>query len=141
MELYIVFNSLIFFDKMLLVIEVFDCEEFGICLCFMFGVLIGVWEKFIEGCVNLVIGVILDGLEVVCISGCFQMQELGVVDWVFVVLLMYLLVFVIELLLVELVCSYWVIVVGDNSQFLFILIMGLLFGQEMLIVVIVVDKL
>jgi glutamyl-Q tRNA(Asp) synthetase len=84
-ELHIVLNSLIPFDKMLPVIDAFDREESGTRLRFTPGVLTGAWEKLIEGRANLVIGVTLDGPEVVRTSGRFQMQELGAVDWVFAV--------------------------------------------------------
>lgn len=140
-ELHIVLNSLIPFDKMLPVIEAFDREESGTRLRFTPGVLTGAWEKLIEGRANLVIGVTLDGPEVVRTSGRFQMQELGAVDWVFAVAPTHPLAAADEPLSAELVRSHRAIAVGDNSQSLPTLTMGLLSGQETLTVATVADKL
>lgn len=140
-ELHIVLNSLIPFDKMLPIIAAFDREQSGTRLRFTPGVLTGAWEKLIEGRANLVIGVTLDGPEVVRTSGRFQMQELGAVDWVFVVAPQHPLAGVEEPLSAELVRSHRAIAVGDNSQSLPTLTMGLLSGQETLTVATVADKL
>jgi DNA-binding transcriptional LysR family regulator len=140
-ELHIVLNSLIPFEKMLPVIEAFDREESGTRLRFTPGVLTGAWEKLIEGRANLVIGVTLDGPEVVRTSGRFQMQELGAVDWVFAVAPTHPLAAADEPLSAELVRSHRAIAVGDNSQSLPTLTMGLLSGQETLTVATVADKL
>jgi DNA-binding transcriptional LysR family regulator len=140
-ELHIVLNSLIPFDKMLPIIEAFDREQSGTRLRFTPGVLTGAWEKLIEGRANLVIGVTLDGPEVVRTSGRFQMQELGAVDWVFAVAPQHPLATADEPLSAELVRSHRAIAVGDNSQSLPTLTMGLLSGQETLTVATVADKL
>ncbi len=140
-ELHIVLNSLISFDKMLPVIAAFDREQSGTRLRFTPGVLTGAWEKLIEGRADLVIGVTLDGPEVVRTSGRFQMQELGAVDWVFAVAPGHPLADAAEPLPAELVRSHRAIAVGDNSQSLPTLTMGLLSGQETLTVATVADKL
>ncbi|MFJ3058820.1 LysR family transcriptional regulator [Herbaspirillum sp. NPDC087042] len=140
-ELHIVLNSLISFDKMLPIIAAFDREQSGTRLRFTPGVLTGAWEKLIEGRANLVIGVTLDGPEVVRTSGRFQMQELGAVDWVFAVAPSHPLATADEPLPAELVRSHRAIAVGDNSQSLPTLTMGLLSGQETLTVATVADKL
>jgi DNA-binding transcriptional LysR family regulator len=140
-ELHIVLNSLISFDKMLPVIAAFDREQSGTRLRFTPGVLTGAWEKLIEGRADLVIGVTLDGPEVVRTSGRFQMQELGAVDWVFAVAPSHPLADAAEPLPAELVRSHRAIAVGDNSQSLPTLTMGLLSGQETLTVATVADKL
>ncbi|WDZ95097.1 LysR family transcriptional regulator [Herbaspirillum sp. WKF16] len=140
-ELHIVLNSLIPFDKMLPIIDAFDREQSGTQLRFTPGVLTGAWEKLIEGRANLVIGVTLDGPEVVRTSGRFQMQDLGAVDWVFAVAPGHPLADAPEPLPAELVRSYRAIAVGDNSQSLPTLTMGLLSGQETLTVATVADKL
>lgn len=140
-ELHIVLNSLISFDKMLPVIAAFDREQSGTRLRFTPGVLTGAWEKLIEGRADLVIGVTLDGPEVVRTSGRFQMQELGAVDWVFAVAPGHPLANAAEPLPAELVRSHRAIAVGDNSQSLPTLTMGLLSGQETLTVATVADKL
>ncbi|MBV8623352.1 MAG: LysR family transcriptional regulator [Herbaspirillum sp.] len=140
-ELHIVLNSLISFDKMLPVIAAFDREQSGTRLRFTPGVLTGAWEKLIEGRADLVIGVTLDGPEVVRTSGRFQMQELGAVDWVFAVAPGHPLAEAAEPLPAELVRSHRAIAVGDNSQSLPTLTMGLLSGQETLTVATVADKL
>ena len=140
-ELHIVLNSLISFDKMLPIIAAFDREQSGTRLRFTPGVLTGAWEKLIEGRADLVIGVTLDGPEVVRTSGRFQMQELGAVDWVFAVAPGHPLADAAEPLPAELVRSHRAIAVGDNSQSLPTLTMGLLSGQETLTVATVADKL
>ncbi len=140
-ELHIVLNSLISFDKMLPIIAAFDREQSGTRLRFTPGVLTGAWEKLIEGRADLVIGVTLDGPEVVRTSGRFQMQELGAVDWVFAVAPGHPLAEAVEPLPAELVRSHRAIAVGDNSQSLPTLTMGLLSGQETLTVATVADKL
>ncbi|MBP0597662.1 LysR family transcriptional regulator [Herbaspirillum sp. LeCh32-8] len=140
-ELHIVLNSLIPFDKMVPIIEAFDREQSGTRLRFTPGVLTGAWEKLIEGRADLVVGVTLDGPEVVRTSGRFQMQELGTVDWVFVVSPKHPLAQAAEPLSAELVRSHRAIAVGDNSQSLPTLTMGLLSGQETLTVATVADKL
>ncbi|NUU01928.1 LysR family transcriptional regulator [Herbaspirillum robiniae] len=140
-ELHIVLNSLIPFGKILPIIEAFDREQSGTRLRFTPGVLTGAWEKLIEGRANLVIGVTLDGPEVVRTSGRFQMQELGTVDWVFAVAPHHPLADAPEPLSAELVRSHRAVAVGDNSQSLPTLTMGLLSGQETLTVATVADKL
>ena len=140
-ELHVVLNSLIPFAKMRPIIEAFDQEQSGTRLRFTPGVLTGAWEKLIEGRANLVIGVTLDGPEVVRTSGRFQMQELGAVDWVFAVAPQHPLAGADEPLSAELVRSHRAIAVGDNSQSLPTLTMGLLSGQETLTVASVADKL
>lgn len=140
-ELHIVLNSLIPFSRMRPVIEAFDREQSGTRLRFTPGVLTGAWEKLIEGRANLVIGVTLDGPEIVRTSGRFQMHELGVVDWVFAVAPGHPLADVPEPLPPEVVRQHRAVAVGDNSQSLPTLTMGLLSGQETLTVATVADKL
>ncbi|MBO9537983.1 LysR family transcriptional regulator [Herbaspirillum sp.] len=140
-ELHIVLNSLIPFSKMLPIIEAFDREQSGTRLRFTPGVLTGAWEKLIEGRADLVIGVTLDGPEIVRTSGRFQMHELGMVDWVFAVAPQHPLAAAEEPLPAELVRSHRAVAVGDNSQSLPTLTMGLLSGQETLTVATVADKL
>ncbi|MBB5391431.1 MULTISPECIES: LysR family transcriptional regulator [unclassified Herbaspirillum] len=140
-ELHIVLNSLIPFGKMRPIIEAFDREQSGTRLRFTPGVLTGAWEKLIEGRANLVIGVTLDGPEIVRTSGRFQMHELGMVDWVFAVAPHHPLAHAAEPLPAELVRSHRAVAVGDNSQSLPTLTMGLLSGQETLTVATVADKL
>lgn len=139
-ELHIVLNSLIPFGKILPIIDAFDREQSGTRLRFTPGVLTGAWEKLIEGRADLVIGVTLDGPEVVRTSGRFQMQELGTVDWVFAVAPQHPLAGAPEPLPAELVRAHRAVAVGDNSQSLPTLTMGLLSGQETLTVATVADK-
>lgn len=140
-ELHIVLNSLVPFSKMLPIIEEFDKEKSGTQLRFTPGVLTGAWEKLIEGRADLVIGVTLDGPEVVRTSGRFQMHDLGVVDWVFVVSPSHPLAEAVEPISAETIRQHRAVAVGDNSQSLPTLTMGLLSGQETLTVATVADKL
>lgn len=106
---WIVIDEIIEFDFLLLVIQDFDWLEFGVFLCVMYEVFGGIWEVLVEGCGDLVVGVINELLVGLGVQWC----ELGEMYWVYVVVLCYLLVKVRVLLMVEQMQVYCVVVVVD----------------------------
>lgn len=107
--LWIVSDEVLEFDMFLLVVCVFDVFDFGVLLCFMYEVFGGIWEVLCDGCVDLVVGVIN---ELLVILG-FKWFEFGVMEWVFVVLLCYLLGVVSGVLMCDVIGVYCVVVVVD----------------------------
>ncbi|MDY7580026.1 LysR family transcriptional regulator [Herbaspirillum sp. RTI4] len=140
-ELRVVLNSIVPFQNMVPLIARFDREETGTRLRFTHGVLAGAWEALIDGRADLVIGVTHDGPEITRTSGQFQTRPLGAIEWAFAVAPTHPLAEAEEPLPPELIRQYRAVAVGDNSQNLPSLTIGLLTGQDTLTVASVADKL
>lgn len=87
-------------------------------------VLFGIWEVLLDCWVDLLVGVVGEGLS----GGGYVVELMGVVCFVFVVVFLYLLVIVFELFGWEVLVVYCVIVVVDLVCWLLLCMVGLLMG-------------
>jgi DNA-binding transcriptional LysR family regulator len=140
-ELRIVLDALIPFERMLPLIEEFDREDFGTRLRFSTEVLSGTWERLLVGEADLAIGLSFEGPEVVRSSGHFRVKPLGEMEWVFAVAPTHPLATMPEPLEASTVQQYRAVVTGDSGRNLPTLSSGLLSGQPTLTVPTVRDKL
>jgi DNA-binding transcriptional LysR family regulator len=140
-ELRIVLDALIPFERMLPLIAEFDREDFGTRLRFSTEVLSGTWERLISGDAELAIGLSFDGPELVRTSGNFRVKPLGRMEWVFAVAPAHPLAAMEEPLPAAVVQQYRAVVTGDSGRSLPALSSGLLSGQPTLTVPTVRDKL
>jgi len=140
-ELRIVLDAIIPFDKMLPLIAAFDREQAGTRLRFSTEVLSGTWERLVNGDADLAIGVSFDGPELVRTSGGFRVKPLGEMDWVFAVAPSHPLAALPEPLSAAVVQQHRAVVTGDSGRLLPGMSSGLLSGQPTLTVPTVRDKL
>lgn len=133
-ELRIVMDNLITFDRMLPIIDAFDRETSGTRLRFSYEVLSGVWESLLTGRADLAIGTVQGGPDILRMSGGFQSRPLGNVDWVFAVAPTHPLATAPEPLPAVTIQRYRAVAVGDTSRALPGITAGLLTGQETLTV-------
>jgi DNA-binding transcriptional LysR family regulator len=133
-ELRIVVDSIIPFEKMLPLITAFDQERSGTRLRVSSEVLSGVWEALVSGRADLAIGAPYDGPDLVRMSGGFQTRLLGDIEWVFAVAPSHPLASAPDLLPVGLVQQHRAVAVGDTGRVLPGITSGLLTGQETLTV-------
>ncbi|WP_353155625.1 LysR family transcriptional regulator [Herminiimonas fonticola] len=140
-ELRIVLDALIPFEKLIPLIHECDLQSSGTQLRFSTEVLSGTWEKLINGEADLAIGVAYDGPDLVRGSGGFRVKPLGEVDWVFAVAPHHPLAKLDEPLPASIVQQYRAIVTGDSGRMLPSITSGLLTGQSTLTVPTVCDKL
>lgn len=133
-ELRIVLDSAISFEKMLPLIVAFDAEGSGTRLRFSFEVLSGVWESLLTGRADLVIGGAFHGPELIQMSGGFRTKPLGEIDWVFAVAPHHPLAAVNGPLPSSLIQLHRAVAVGDTGHTLPSITTGLLTGQATLTV-------
>ncbi|MES2534477.1 MAG: LysR family transcriptional regulator [Pseudomonadota bacterium] len=133
-ELRIVVDSVIPFERMLPLIEAFDREESGTRLRFSSEVLSGVWESLLTGSADLAIGAAYDGPDTIRMSGEFQTRQLGEIDWVFAVAPVHPLAQMPEPLTPALIQLHRAVAVGDTGRALPSITAGLLSGQKTLTV-------
>ena len=140
-ELRIVLDALIPFDKMIPLINECDLHSAGTQLRFSTEVLSGTWEKLVNGEADLAIGVSYDGPDLVRNSGGFRIKPLGETDWVFAVAPNHPLAAMEEPLPASVVLQHRAIAAGDSGRMLPSITSGLLTGQPTLTVPTVHDKL
>ncbi len=140
-ELRIVMDGVIPFDRMQPLIAAFDQERSGTRLRFSTEVLSGVWEALTTGRADLAIGAAFDGPDLIRMSGGFQTRPLGQIDWVFAVAPSHPLASAPEPLSAGLLQQYRAVAVGDTGRILPGITAGLLTGQETLTVPSVAAKL
>lgn len=140
-ELRIVLDALIPYEKMIPLINECDLQSSGTQLRFSTEVLSGTWEKLINGEADLAIGISYDGPDLVRGSGGFRAKPLGEVDWVFAVAPTHPLAKLDEPLSASIVQQHRAISVGDSGRMLPRVTSGLLTGQSTLTVPTVRDKL
>lgn len=133
-ELRIVLDSIIPFEKMLPLIRAFDAEGSGTQLRFSTEVLSGAWETLTSGAADLAIGVSSDGPDIVRGSGDFRVRPLGEVDWVFAVAPNHPLATATDPLSPQVVQQHRTVVAADSGRFLPSVSVGLLTGQATLTV-------
>jgi DNA-binding transcriptional LysR family regulator len=133
-ELRIVTDGIIPFEKMLPLITEFDQQGSGTRLRFSTEVLSGVWESLVTGRADLAIGAAYDGPDLIRMSGGFQTRLLGNIEWVFAVAPSHPLASVPDPLPAGLVQQHRAVAVGDTGRVLPGVTSGLLSGQETLTV-------
>lgn len=133
-ELRIVMDSIIPFEKMLPLIAAFDRESAGTRLRFSTEVLSGVWEALLTGEADLAIGAAYDGPESIHMSGDFRVRPLGGLDWVFAVAPGHPLAALPDPLPASAIQMHRAVAVGDSGRVLTQITSGLLSGQETLTV-------
>jgi DNA-binding transcriptional LysR family regulator len=140
-ELRIVLDAIVPFEKMVPLIREFDRQDSGTRLRFSTEVLSGTWERLISGDADLAIGVSYEGPELVRGSGGFRVRPMGDVDWVFAVAPDHPLATMADPLPASVVQQYRAIATGDSGRMLPSVTAGLLTGQSTLTVPTVNDKL
>lgn len=140
-ELRIVLDALIPFERMLPLIREFDRQNAGTRLRFSTEVMSGVWEKLLDGEADLAIGASYDGPELIRGSSGFRVRPLGEVEWVFAVAPDHPLATLPDPLPAALVQQHRAVAVGDSGRMLPGVTAGLLTGQSTLTVPTVRDKL
>lgn len=133
-ELRIVLDGLIPFEKMLPLIDAFDKEGYGTRLRFSYEVLSGVWEALLSGRADLVIGAPYGGPDVIRMSGGFKVRPLIPIEWVFAVAPSHPLAHAEEPLSAHIIQQHRAVAVGDTGRTLPGMTSGLLTGQETLTV-------
>lgn len=140
-ELRIVLDAIIPFDRMLPLIRQFDAEGSGTQLRFSREVLSGTWECLTSGGADLAIGISYDGPDAARNSGEFRVRPLGEMDWVFAVAPDHPLAHASDPLPLHLIQQHRAVAVGDSGRFLPSVTAGLLTGQPTLTVPAMEDKL
>jgi DNA-binding transcriptional LysR family regulator len=133
-ELRIVLDNVIPFEKMIPVIQAFDRQGSGTRLRFSVEVLSGVWEAVLSGKADLAIGAVYTGPETIRMTGGFRTMQMMSNPWVFAVAPSHPLAKMPEPLTVEQVKRHRAIAVGDTGRSLPTFSTGLLTGQETLTV-------
>jgi DNA-binding transcriptional LysR family regulator len=133
-ELRIVMDSIIPFEKMLPLIAAFDRESAGTRLRFSTEVLSGVWESLLNGEADLAIGAAYDGPDPIHMSGEFRIRPLGELDWAFAVAPGHPLAALRDPLPASVIQMHRAVAVGDSGRALPRITAGLLRGQETLTV-------
>ena len=133
-ELKIVLDGIIPFERFLPLIKEFESQNCGTRLRISEEVLSGVWESLIQGRADLAIGAAYDGPDVIRMQGDYQSKVLGEIDWVFAVAPNHPLAHAIESLDHVLIQQHRVIAVGDTGRNLPSITSGILSGQDTLTV-------
>jgi DNA-binding transcriptional LysR family regulator len=133
-ELRIVLDSMIPFERMFPLIEAFDKEGYGTRLRFSCEALSGVWEALMDGQADLAIGAVHSGPEAIRMSSAFRVRPLDAIEWVFAVAPSHPLAVIEEPLPAHLIQQYRAVAVGDTGRTLPVMSSGLLSGQETLTV-------
>ena len=133
-ELRIVMDNAIPFERMLPLISAFDQQGCGTRLRFSSEVLSGVWESIYTGRADLAIGAAQEGADMIRMHGGYQIQALGESDWVFAVAPRHPLAIESGPLSSEMIQRHRVVAVGDTGRVLPGISIGLLHGQDTLTV-------
>ncbi len=133
-ELHIVLDGVISFDKMIPLIAAFDQQKSGTRLRFSVEVLSGVWESLLTGRADLAIGAVYSGQEAMRMTGGFRTMPMLSGPWIFAVAPNHPLATLPEPLSAEQIKRHRVIAVGDSGRSLPNYSTGLLTGQETLTV-------
>lgn len=140
-ELRIVLDAIVPFERMVPLIREFDRQGSGTRLRFSTEVLSGTWEKLLSGDADLIIGASHDGPDLVRSTGGFRVKPLGDIDWVFVVAPDHPLATMADPLPAAVVQQYRAVATGDSGRLLSSATFGLLSGQSTLTVPTIHDKL
>lgn len=133
-ELRIVLDSVIPFERMLPLIAAFDREQSGTRLRFSFEALSGVWESLWTGTADLAIGAAYEGPESMRMNTGFQIKQIGHMDWLFAVAPTHALAQADGPLDAYAIQQHRAVAVGDTGHSLPRMTSGLLTGQETLTV-------
>ena len=133
-ELRIVVDNIIPFEKMLPLIADFDRQGSGTSLRFSYEVLSGVWDTLLSGQADLVIGAAYGGSDVVHMNSGFQSRAMGSIGWVFAVAPGHPLASFDGSLPAALIQQHRAVAVGDTSRSGSHITTGLLTGQATLTV-------
>jgi len=133
-ELRIVLDSVIAFEKMIPLISEFDRQGSGTRLRFSVEVLSGVWEALLSGRADLAIGAVHSGPEAIRMTGGFRTMPMLSSNWIFAVAPGHPLAASAEPLTVDQIKRHRAIAVGDTGRSLPTYSTGLLSGQETLTV-------
>jgi DNA-binding transcriptional LysR family regulator len=133
-ELRIVVDNIIPFEKILPLIADFDRVGSGTTLRFSYEVLSGTWESLLTGHADLVIGAAYAGPDVVHMNSGFQTRAMGSTSWVFAVAPQHPLAAFEGPLPASLIQQYRAVAVGDTSRTVAGVTTGLLSGQARLTV-------
>jgi DNA-binding transcriptional LysR family regulator len=133
-ELRIVFDSMIPFERMFPLIAAFDKQGYGTRLRFSCEALSGVWEALMTGRADLAIGAVHSGPEAIRMSSAFRVRPLDAIEWVFAVAPSHPLAGVEGPLPAHVILQHRAVAVGDTGRSLPLMSSGLLSGQETLTV-------
>lgn len=133
-ELRIVCDQIIPFRKILPLIADFDRMNSGTRLRFSHETLSGTWEALTTCRADLVIGAINEGPDVVRMSGGYETQPLGDIEWIFAVSPDHPLATAPEPLTPAAIQQHRAVAVGDTARILPAVTAGLLTGQPTLTV-------
>jgi DNA-binding transcriptional LysR family regulator len=133
-ELRIVLDSMIPFERMFPLIEAFDREGYGTRLRFSCEALSGVWESLMTGRADLAIGAVHSGPEAIRMNSAFRVRPLDVIEWVFAIAPTHPLATLDEPLSAHIIQQHRAVAVGDTGYTLPVMSSGLLSGQETLTV-------
>lgn len=133
-ELRIVLDSVISFEKMIPLIAAFDREGSGTRLRFSVEVLSGVWESLLTGRADLAIGAVFGGPEAIRMASGFRTMPMISSSWIFAVAPGHPLAALPEPLTADQIKHHRAIAVGDTGRSLPSYSTGLLSGQETLTV-------
>lgn len=133
-ELRIVLDGIIPFERMFPLIADFDRQGSGTRLRFSYQVLSGVWESLLEGSADLAIGASYDSPDLMRMTGEFRTKPLGHIDWVFAVAPQHPLATMPDPLTADMMLQYRAVAVGDTGRNLPSITSGLLTGQDTLTV-------
>lgn len=133
-ELRIVLDSVIPFEKIIPLIAAFDRQGSGTRLRFSVEVLSGVWESLLTGRADLAIGAVHSGPEAIRMSSGFRTMPMISSTWIFAVAPSHPLATMPEPLTADQIKRHRAIAVGDTGHSLPAYSTGLLNGQEVLTV-------
>jgi len=140
-ELHIVLDNIVRFERMLPLIAEFDREGSGTRLRISSETLSGVWEAMLSGRADLAIGAVHSSLETMRMSGEFRTMPMSSQSWIFAVAPGHPLASFPEPLTAEQIKQHRVVAVGDTGRSLPTFSTGLLSGQETLTVPSIISKL
>lgn len=133
-ELRIVLDGIIPFDRLFPLIAAFDQQGSGTRLRFSSQVLSGVWEALLDGSADLAIGAPYAGPDMMRMTGQYRTRMLGMIEWVFAVAPGHALTQATEPLHTDLILQHRAVAVGDTGRQLPNVTAGLLTGQDTLTV-------
>lgn len=133
-ELKIVVDDIIPFERLIPLFQEFDKQNCGTKLRISEEVLSGVWESLIQGRADLAIGAAFEGPDIIRMQNDFQSKELGYIDWAFVVAPTHPLAHIEQALDYELIQQHRIIAVADSGRHLPPITSGILSGQDTLTV-------
>ena len=140
-ELRIVLDNIVRFERMIPLIEEFDREGSGTRLRFSSETLSGVWEAMLAGRADLAIGAVHSSLETMRMSGEVRTMPMTSRPWIFAVAPGHPLAALPEPLTAEQIRQHRVVAVGDTGRSLPTFSTGLLSGQQTLTVPSISSKL